>query len=34
LLQQITVFLKDFDDGRYQSYFDLIMTNYISAEKQ
>jgi len=34
LLQQITVFLKDFDDGRYQSYFDLIMTNYISAEKR
>jgi hypothetical protein len=34
LLQQITVFLKDFDDGRYQNYFDLIMTNYISAEKQ
>ncbi|MBO0722927.1 MAG: hypothetical protein J2P41_19030, partial [Blastocatellia bacterium] len=34
LLQQISVFLKDFDDGRYQSYFDLIMTNYISPEKQ
>jgi hypothetical protein len=34
LLQQITVFMKDFDEGRYQNYFDLIMTNYISAEKQ
>jgi hypothetical protein len=34
LLQQITVFLKDFDAGKYQNYFDLIMTNYISAEKQ
>jgi hypothetical protein len=34
LLQQITVFLKDFDGGRYQNYFDLIMTNYISPEKQ
>jgi hypothetical protein len=34
LLQQISVFLKDFDGGKYQNYFDLIMTNYISAEKQ
>jgi hypothetical protein len=34
LLQQITVFLKDFDEGKYQNYFDLIMTNYISPEKQ
>jgi hypothetical protein len=33
LLQQITVFLKDFDEGRYQSYPDLVMTNYIAADK-
>ena len=29
LLQKISVFLKDFDEGRYQSYQDLIMTHYI-----
>jgi hypothetical protein len=33
LLQQMTVFVKDFDEGRYQSYIDLITTNYIAAEK-
>ncbi|HKP87988.1 MAG TPA: hypothetical protein VJZ26_17930 [Blastocatellia bacterium] len=33
LLQMMTVFLKDFDEGRYQSYRDLVMTNYIAAEK-
>jgi len=32
LLQQITVFLRDFDEGRYQSYADLVMTHYIAAE--
>ena len=32
LLQQLTVFLKDFDDGRYQTYSDLVMTHYIAAE--
>jgi hypothetical protein len=33
LLQQMTVFLKDFDEGRYQSYYDLVSTNYIGPEK-
>jgi len=33
LLQQMTVFLRDFDDGKYQSYFDLTMTNYIAPDK-
>ena len=32
LLQQLTVFLKDFDEGRYQTYSDLVMTHYIAAE--
>ena len=29
LLQQMTVFLKDFDEGAYQNYQDLVMTHYI-----
>jgi hypothetical protein len=33
LLQQMTVFVKDFDEGRYQTYLDLVTTHYISAEK-
>lgn len=33
LLQQMTVFLKDFDNGRYQNYQDLVTTNYITGEK-
>ncbi|MEK7830239.1 MAG: hypothetical protein AAB401_04090, partial [Acidobacteriota bacterium] len=33
LLQYIAVFLKDFDAGRYQNHYDLVMTNYIGAEK-
>jgi hypothetical protein len=33
LLQRMPVFLRDFDEGRYHSYRDLIMTNYIPAEK-
>jgi len=32
LLQQLSVFLRDFDEGRYQSYSDLVMTHYIAAE--
>ena len=32
-LQQMTVFMKDFDAGRYQSYRDLITTNYIAPDK-
>jgi hypothetical protein len=34
LLQQMTVFLRDFDEGRYQGYRDLIMTNYIAADQR
>jgi len=34
LLQLMTVFLKDFDEGRYQSYIDLISINYIAPDKQ
>ncbi len=33
LLQQIPVFLRDFDGGVYKSYTDLINIHYISAEK-
>ncbi len=33
LLQQVPVFLRDFDQGRYQDYRDLIMTHYIAADK-
>ncbi|MCI0349154.1 MAG: hypothetical protein L0Z53_06985 [Acidobacteriales bacterium] len=33
LLQQIPVFLRDFDEGRYQNYNDLLMTHYIAVEK-
>lgn len=33
LLQQMTVFLKDFDQGVYQSYYDLVTTHYIAADK-
>jgi hypothetical protein len=33
LLQKMTVFLKDFDEGIYQEYRDLITTHYIATEK-
>ncbi|MFY9608676.1 MAG: hypothetical protein WAU45_08700 [Blastocatellia bacterium] len=33
LLQRMSVFLTDFDAGRYQNYFDLISTNYIAPDK-
>lgn len=33
LLEPIAVFLKDFEDGRYQNYVDLITTHYIAGEK-
>jgi hypothetical protein len=33
LLQQMTLFLKDFDEGNYKSYYDLINTNFIAPEK-
>ncbi|PYT06285.1 MAG: hypothetical protein DMF60_09720 [Acidobacteria bacterium] len=32
LLQQMTVFLRDFDEGHYQTYADMVMTHYIAAE--
>ena len=32
LLQQMTVFLRDFDEGRYQSYSDMVTTHYIAAD--
>ncbi|MBN1568029.1 MAG: hypothetical protein JXA73_09295 [Acidobacteria bacterium] len=33
MLQKISVFLKDFDAGRYKDYYDLIMTHYIGRGK-
>jgi hypothetical protein len=33
VLQQMSAFIKDFDEGRYQSYGDLIMSGYIGSEK-
>ncbi|MCI0337320.1 MAG: hypothetical protein L0226_07075 [Acidobacteria bacterium] len=33
LLQLMMVFMRDFDEGRYQNYYELITTNYIAAEK-
>jgi hypothetical protein len=33
LLQQMTVFVKDFDEGAYRSYGDVIFKHYIAAEK-
>lgn len=33
LLQQMKLFLKDFDEKRYQSYFDLVTINYIAPDK-
>jgi hypothetical protein len=32
LLQHIAVFLKDFDEGRYQTYGELISTHYIAGD--
>jgi len=32
LLQQMTVFVKDFGEGHYQTYTDLVMTHYIAAD--
>ncbi len=32
LLQHISVFLRDFDEGRYLSYYDLVSTHYIAGE--
>jgi hypothetical protein len=33
ILQLISVFNKDFDEGVYQTYIDLVMTHYIAADK-
>jgi hypothetical protein len=33
LLQKVSVFLQDFDEGRYRSYRDLIMTHYIAGNR-
>ncbi|HEX9003056.1 MAG TPA: hypothetical protein VGB07_24325, partial [Blastocatellia bacterium] len=33
LLQQMKVFVKDFDEGAYRSYGDVIFKHYIAAEK-
>jgi len=33
LLQQMSVFLKDFSEGRYQSYLDLVTINYIAPDR-
>ncbi len=32
LLQHVPVFLKDYAEGRYKTYFDLVSTNYIAGE--
>jgi hypothetical protein len=34
MLQQMTVFIKDFDEKRYPSYFDLITTHYILGDEK
>ena len=32
LLQQMTVFLRDYDEARYQNYNELVLTHYIAAD--
>jgi hypothetical protein len=32
-LQKVSIFLKDFDQGRYRNYLDLITTHHIEAER-
>jgi hypothetical protein len=34
ILERISLFLKDFDEGKYQSYNDLITSHYIAADSQ
>lgn len=34
LLQRVPVFLKDYAEGRYKTYFDLVSTNYIAGEQK
>jgi hypothetical protein len=33
LMQKMTVFLRDYSEGRYQSYYDLVTTNYIAPDR-
>lgn len=33
LLQKISVFIKDFDEGQFKTYYDLLLTDYIAADK-
>jgi hypothetical protein len=33
-MQKLSVYLQDFDQGRYQSYMDLIMTHYIAPDRK
>ncbi len=33
-LQKLSIYLQDFDEGRYQSYRDLIMTHYIAPDRK
>ena len=33
LLQRMTVFVKDYDDGKYKDYYQLVITNYIGVGK-
>ncbi len=33
LMQKISVFIKDFDEGSFKTYSDLLLTDYIAAEK-
>ncbi|HSB10894.1 MAG TPA: hypothetical protein VLM38_15515 [Blastocatellia bacterium] len=32
LLQQMSVFMRDFDEGKYPTYTDLVMTHYIAGD--
>jgi hypothetical protein len=33
LLQKLSVYLQDFNEGRYQSYMDLIMTHFVAPDR-
>jgi hypothetical protein len=33
-LQKLSVYLQDFDEGRYRSYMDLILTHYIAPDRK
>jgi len=33
LLQKVPIFLDDFDQGKYKSYLDLIMSHYIAPDR-